>query len=105
MHVPGRPIGNPPSPSAPGLPVGRSFRTQESGPRAALTSGSPPDCDGRSGTSGGSQPPVRCAAPLRSLVYGLSTLGFPRLTVVVLRGRAGAKPGIDAGLKPALASR
>ena len=35
--------------------------------RAGLTGGSPPDCGGRSGASGGSRPPVCSVAPVRIL--------------------------------------
>jgi hypothetical protein len=43
-------------------------------PRAGLTSGSPPDSGGRSGTSGGSQPPVCSARLARELPASLDAL-------------------------------
>ena len=52
----------------------------------------PAGSGGRSATSGGSQPPVLSVARIRSLVSFSATPWVLSQTVVMLRGRAGAKP-------------
>ena len=56
MHAAGRSMRNP-FPRRHGSRSGHPGSTK-SGPRVGLTSGSPPDCGGRSGTSGGSRLPT-----------------------------------------------
>ena len=76
-HAPGRSIGTPFAPRLQDSRWAAPPTTQENRSRAGLTSGSPPDCGGRSRTSGGSQPPVLSNARSRSLVYGLPTPRIP----------------------------